>query len=41
MIGFVGSSGRSNAPHVHYEVWVDDQLRNPIEFILDEYRSFG
>jgi murein DD-endopeptidase MepM/ murein hydrolase activator NlpD len=41
VIGFVGSTGRSNAPHLHYEVWLDDKLQNPIHFILDEYRSFG
>jgi murein DD-endopeptidase MepM/ murein hydrolase activator NlpD len=40
-IGFVGSTGRSNAPHLHYEVWVRDKNQNPIQFILDEYRSFG
>ena len=41
VIGFVGDTGRSNAPHLHYEVWVRDKAQNPIHFILDEYRSFG
>jgi murein DD-endopeptidase MepM/ murein hydrolase activator NlpD len=41
VLGFVGSTGRSTAPHLHYEVWVRDQTQNPIQFILDEYRSFG
>jgi murein DD-endopeptidase MepM/ murein hydrolase activator NlpD len=41
VVGFVGSTGRSNAPHLHYEVWVDDKAQNPIHYILDEYRSFG
>jgi len=41
IIGFVGSTGRSTGPHLHYEVWVRDQAQNPIQYILDEYRSFG
>jgi murein DD-endopeptidase MepM/ murein hydrolase activator NlpD len=41
VIGFVGSTGRSNAPHLHYEVWLDDKALDPVHYILDEYRSFG
>ncbi|RSK39075.1 M23 family metallopeptidase [Mangrovimonas spongiae] len=32
LIGFVGSTGRSEAPHLHYEVFKDDQRINPINF---------
>lgn len=32
VIGFVGSTGRSQAPHLHYEVIKDGQRVNPINF---------
>lgn len=32
LIGFVGSTGRSQAPHLHYEVWYKDEAVNPINF---------
>ncbi|MBT8320969.1 MAG: M23 family metallopeptidase [Eudoraea sp.] len=32
LIGFVGSTGRSEAPHLHYEVWKEGQKINPINF---------
>ncbi|MEX0290218.1 MAG: M23 family metallopeptidase [Flavobacteriaceae bacterium] len=32
LIGFVGSTGRSEAPHLHYEVWKDGDRIDPINF---------
>lgn len=41
VLGFVGSTGRSTAPHLHYEVWLNGANQNPLLYILDEYRSLG
>ena len=40
VVGFVGNTGRSRAPHLHYEVWVQDRPVTPLDYILEYDRSF-
>jgi murein DD-endopeptidase MepM/ murein hydrolase activator NlpD len=35
VIGYVGTTGRSNGPHLHYEVRYYEKPMNPLDFILD------
>jgi hypothetical protein len=36
LLGYVGSTGLSTAPHVHYEVHKNGQIVNPINFYYDD-----
>ncbi len=38
-IGYVGTSGRSTGPHLHFELWLFDKPQDPIRFI--EYSKIG
>ncbi len=33
VIGYVGTSGRSTGPHLHFELWFQDRPVNPIRYI--------
>ena len=37
ILGYVGSTGRSTGPHLHYEIWMNGQLTDPMTLLRAEH----